>query len=113
MHFMPLQTWNECTGLFHSNNDLQIYIENSPPMKLPGLQTMTPSVALQHSCDVISFLQWHDMHAMLLRFSSCIPVLILKSQRLKFSQTNHFSQINKFFVIYVNKIFQNIMDLFF
>ena len=38
------------------------------------------------------------MHAMLLRFSSYIPVLILKSQRLKFSHTNNFSQINKFFV---------------
>ena len=50
----------------------------------------------QHSCDVIPFL--HEMHAMLLRIPSCIPVLILKSQRLKFSQTNNFSQINKFFV---------------
>ena len=42
--------------------------------------------------------QWHAMHAMLLRFSSYKPVLILKSQRLKFSQTNNLSQINKFFV---------------
>ena len=33
------------------------------------------------------------MHAMLLRFSSCIPVLILKSQRHNFFQTNNFSQI--------------------
>ena len=42
---------------------------------------------------------WMGMHAtMLLRFSSCIPVLILKSQRLKISQTNNCSQINKFFV---------------
>ena len=30
--------------------------------------------------------------------SSCTAVLILKSQRLKFSQTKNFSQINKFFV---------------
>ena len=52
----------------------------------------------QHSYDVIPLVQCHEMHARLLRFSSCIPVLILKSQRLKFSQTNNFSQINKFFV---------------
>ena len=51
---------------------------------------------INHSCDVIPFLQWHKMPAMHLRFSSCIPVLILKSQRLKFSQTNKFSQIIKF-----------------
>ena len=38
------------------------------------------------------------MHAVPLRFSSYIPVLILKSQRLRFSETNNFSQINKFFV---------------
>ena len=36
------------------------------------------------------------MHAMLLRFASCISVLILKSQRHNFSQTNNFSQIIKF-----------------
>ena len=36
------------------------------------------------------------MHAMLLRFSCCIPVLILKSQRHNFSQTNNFSEIVKF-----------------
>ena len=41
---------------------------------------------------------------MLLIFSSYIPVLILKSQRLKFSHTNNFSQINKFFVIRVPEI---------
>ena len=62
------------------------------------------------------------MHAMLLRFSLYIPVLILKNQRLKFSHTmdelgfyvpstvfqsfrdefshtNNCSQINKFFVL--------------
>ena len=36
------------------------------------------------------------MHAMLLRFASCIPVLILKNQRHNLSQTNDFSQIIKF-----------------
>ena len=36
------------------------------------------------------------MHAMLLRFASCIPMLILKSQRHNFSQTNNFSKIIKF-----------------
>ena len=40
------------------------------------------------------------MYAKLLRFSSYIPVLILKCKRLKFSQTNNFSQINKFLVTY-------------
>ena len=48
----------------------------------------------QHSHDVIPLLQWHAVHAMLLSFSSCIPVLIFKSQTLRFSQTNNFSQIN-------------------
>ena len=48
----------------------------------------------QHSYDVIPLLQWHAVYAMLLSFSSCIPVLNLKSQTLKFSQTNNFSQIN-------------------
>ena len=37
-------------------------------------------------------------NGMLLWFSSHIPVLILKSQRLKFPHTNNISQINKFFV---------------
>ena len=32
------------------------------------------------------------LHAMLLRFAYCIPALILKSQRHKFSQTNNYSQ---------------------
>ena len=32
-------------------------------------------------------------------FSLYISVLILKSERLKFSHTNTFSQINKFFVL--------------
>ena len=41
----------------------------------------------------------HALHAMLMRFSSYIPVLSLKSQRLKFSHTNNSSQINKFFVV--------------
>ena len=67
-------------------------------MKLPGHQSITLSVAMQNSYDVIPFQQWHAMHAMVLRFSSYIPVLILKRQRLKFSHTNNFSQINKFFV---------------
>ena len=43
--------------------------------------------------------QWHTMHDMLLRFACCIPVLILKSQRHNFSQTNNFSQIIKFGVV--------------
>ena len=38
------------------------------------------------------------MHAMLLRFASCIPVLILKSQTQCFSK-HHFSQIIKFGVL--------------
>ena len=42
----------------------------------------------------------HALHAMLLRYSSCIPVLILKSQRHSFTQTNNFSQIIKFGVRY-------------
>ena len=42
------------------------------------------------------------MHAMLLRFASCIPVLMLKSQRHNFSQTNNFSQIIKFGVYYAS-----------
>ena len=44
-------------------------------------------------------LQWYETHTMLCNGMECIPVLILKSQRHKFSQTNNFSQINKFFVI--------------
>ena len=50
-------------------------------------------VAIVTGCALIPFLQWYEMHTMLLRFSSCIPVLIFKSQRHKFSQTNNFSQI--------------------
>ena len=45
-----------------------------------------------------SFLQWYETHTMLCNGMKCIPVLILKSQRHTFSQTNNFSQINKFFV---------------
>ena len=44
-------------------------------------------------------LQWYETHTMLCNGMKCIPVLILKSQRHTFSQTNNFSQINKFFVI--------------
>ena len=43
-------------------------------------------------------LQWYETHTMLCNGMKCIPVLILKSQRHTFSQTNNFSQINKFFV---------------
>ena len=49
----------------------------------------------------LSISEWHAMHAMLLRFASCIQVLILKSQRHSFSQTNNFSQIIKFGVMYI------------
>ena len=35
----------------------------------------------QHSCNAIPCLRWHAMHAMLLRISSCIPVLILKKSK--------------------------------
>ena len=41
---------------------------------------------------------------MLLRFSSYTPVLILKSQSLKFSHTNNYSQINRFFVVCIEKL---------
>ena len=41
-----------------------------------------------------------SLHAMLLRFACCIPVLIVKSQRHSFSQTNNFSQIIIFGVLY-------------
>ena len=37
------------------------------------------------NCALIPFQQWRTMHVMLLRFSCCIPVLILKSQRHIFS----------------------------
>ena len=47
---------------------------------------------------LISFLQWYETHNMLCKGMKCIPMLILKSQRHTFSQTNNFSQINKFFV---------------
>ena len=46
-----------------------------------------------------SFLQWYETHIMLCSDMKNIPVLILKSQRHTFSQTNHFSQIIKFFVV--------------
>ena len=48
---------------------------------------ITPLVAMTTQLWCHSF---PAMHAMLLRFSSYIPVQILKSQRLKFSQTNIF-----------------------
>ena len=44
-------------------------------------------------------LHWSETHTILCNGMKCIPVLILKSQRHEFSQTNNFSQINKFFVI--------------
>ena len=44
-------------------------------------------------------------NAMLLRFASCIPVLILKSQRRFFSQTNNFSQIIKFGVLIAYNVY--------
>ena len=83
---------------YHSNYDLQIYTKHLPPMQLPCHQSITPSVAMttQLWCHSVSAMACNAMHAMLLRFSSYIPVLILKSQRLKFSQTNNFSQIIKF-----------------
>ena len=51
---------------------------------------------------LISFLQWYKTHTMLRNGVKCIPVQILKSQKHTFSQTNNFSQINKFFVHYAN-----------
>ena len=41
------------------------------------------------------------MRAVLLGFSSCLPVLVLGSQGLRFSHAGGFSQISKFFVIHV------------
>ena len=62
------------------------------------IRTSKPSVAMTTQWYIIPFLQWYEMHTVLLRFSSCIPVLILKSQILRFSQTNNCSEINKFLV---------------
>ena len=78
---------------YHSNYDLQIYTKHLPPMQLPGHQSITPSVAM--TTVVMSF---RFDNAILLRFSSYTPVLILKSEKLKFSQTNIFlKSINSLF----------------
>ena len=50
---------------------------------------------------LISFMQWYESHTMFCNVMKCIPVLSLKIQRHTFSQTNNFSQINKFFVYYI------------
>ena len=89
---------------YHSNYDLQIYTKHPLLCSYQATKVKPLQLLWQHSCDVIPFQQWHALHAMLLRFSSYIPVLILKSQRIKFSQTNIFSQINKFFVEHVCKV---------
>ena len=45
---------------------------------------------------------WNEMHTMLLRFSSCIPLLPFKSQSLSFSQTNIFlKSLNSVFYIII------------
>ena len=59
-----------------------------------------PSCYGNHVVYTHFILQWYETHTMLCNDMKCIPVLILKSQIHKFSQTNNFSQINKFFVYY-------------
>ena len=59
-----------------------------------------------HSAMVLRY----ETHTMLCNGMKCIPVLILKSQRHTFSQTNNFSQINKFFVNY-NKMVLSLSDI--
>ena len=47
-------------------------------------------------------LQWYETHVMLCNGMKCIPVLILKSQRHTFSQTNNFlKSINSLFHNYI------------
>ena len=70
----------------------------------------------RHSCDVVPFRRWCAVRAVLLRFSSCLPVLVLGGRGLGFFffffffffQANVFSQITKFFVISVQMTLINL-----
>ena len=67
----------------------------------------------RHSCDVVPFRRWCAVRAVLLRFSSCLPVLVLGCRGLGFFfvlffQANVFSQISKFFVISVQMTLINL-----
>ena len=62
----------------HRSVTLAIRTSNPFLWSIQAINVWPLQLLWQHSCDVIQFLQWHEMHAMLLRFSSYIPVLILK-----------------------------------
>ena len=92
--------WNGMSAQFgyHSNYDLQIYTKHLPPMQLPGHQSITPSVAVttQLWCNSISTMACNACHA---------PEIFIihtsanfEKSKTQISQTNNFSQINKFFV---------------
>ena len=82
---------------YHSNYDLQIYTKHPPPVKLPGHQSITPSVA------ITTQLWCHSISAMACNACHASEIFIIhtsanfEKSKLKFSQTNIFSQINKFF----------------
>ena len=98
MHCITLLKWNERAATIATRPFK--FIPNIPLLwSYQVIKVLPLQLLLRHSYDVIPFLQWHAMHAMLLRLPSYIPVLILKCQRLEFSQTNNVSQINKFFVV--------------
>ena len=92
MRFVPLQKWYDIILCCHSYRRVQRVIYG---INLRVLVAMVTELCTHF------ILQWYETHTMLCNGMKCIPVQNLKSQRHTFSQTNNFSRINKFLVLYV------------
>ena len=99
MHFIPLQKWYDIILCCHSNRRVQTLMVSWLWRRVIYGINLRVLVAMVTELCTHFILQWYETHTMLCNCMKCIPVLILKSQRHTFSQTNNFSQINKFFVI--------------
>ena len=100
MHFIPLQKWYDIILCCHSSLRVQTLMVLWLWRRVIYDINLRVLVAMVTKLCTHFILQWYETHTMLCNGMKCIPVLILKSQRHTFSQTNNFSQINKFFVFF-------------
>ena len=99
MRFIPLQKWYDIILYCHNNRRGQILMVSLVWRSvIYGINLRVLVATVTELCAHL-ILQWYGTHIMLCNGTKCIPVLILKSQRHTFFQTNNLSQINKFFVI--------------
>ena len=92
-----LQKWYAIILCCHSNRRVQTLMVSWLWRRVIYGINLRVLVAMVTELCTHFILQWYEMHTMLCNGMKCIQVLILKSQRHTFSQTNNFSQIKKLF----------------